>query len=56
MNETENTSSQPQFEGEDEIDLIALIKKVWDGRKSIIKTTVIFIFILTYKILFENLL
>lgn len=42
MNETENTSSQPQFEGEDEIDLIALAKKVWDGRKTIINTTVIF--------------
>ncbi len=41
--ETMNTQT-PHIE-DDEIDLIALAKKVWEGRKTIIKTTLIFMVI-----------
>jgi len=42
MNET-NQITNPQLENaEDEIDLIALAKTVWENRKTIIKTTLIF--------------
>lgn len=37
-----NNLQQPTSVEEDEIDLIALAKKVWDGRKTIIKITLIF--------------
>lgn len=36
-------STKPQHLEEDEIDLIALAKTVWNGRKTVIKITVIFI-------------
>jgi uncharacterized protein involved in exopolysaccharide biosynthesis len=36
-----NSSQQTHLEAEDQIDIIALLSKVWAGRKFIIKTTVI---------------
>ena len=36
-----NSSKQPNIEAEDQIDIIALISKVWAGRKFIIKSAVI---------------
>ena len=36
-----NSSQQPHIESEDQIDIIALISKVWAGRKFIIKSAVI---------------
>ena len=40
----QNTSTNPQLE-EDEIDLIALAKTLWNGRKTVIKTILIFLLI-----------
>jgi len=36
-----NSSQQPHIEAEDQIDIIALVSKVWAGRKFIIKSAVI---------------
>ena len=36
-----NSSQQPHIESEDQIDIIALISKVWAGRKFVIKSAVI---------------
>ena len=36
-----NSSQQPHIEAEDQIDIIALVSKVWVGRKFIIKSAVI---------------
>ena len=36
-----NSSQQPHLEAEDQIDIIALISKVWAGRKFVIKSAVI---------------
>jgi LPS O-antigen subunit length determinant protein (WzzB/FepE family) len=36
-----NSSQQPHIEAEDQIDIIALISKVWAGRKFVIKSAVI---------------
>lgn len=41
-NEIKNTQLPP---AEDEIDLIALVKTIWDSRKFIIKTVIVFIFL-----------
>ena len=36
-----NSSQQPHIEAEDQIDIIALVSKVWAGRKFVIKSAVI---------------
>ena len=36
-----NSSQQSHIEAEDQIDIIALISKVWKGRKFVIKSAVI---------------
>ena len=36
-----NSSQQPHIEAEDQIDIIALISKVWAGRRFVIKSAVI---------------
>ena len=36
-----NSSQQPHIEAEDQIDIIALLSKVWAGRKFVIKSAVI---------------
>ena len=36
-----NSSQQTHIEAEDQIDIIALLSKVWAGRKFVIKTAVI---------------
>ena len=46
-------NTQPTTIDEDEIDLIALAKKVWEGRKTIIKTTFIFMGIGLFVALFS---
>ena len=48
-----NNLQQPTSVEEDEIDLIALAKKVWDGRKTIIKITLIFMAIGLFVALFS---
>ena len=40
--EIQNNDPRPHHYEEDEIDLIALAKTLWEGRKTIIKTTIIF--------------
>ena len=39
----ENLNNAPQFEEEEGIDIMALIKQLWDGRKTIIIWTCAFI-------------
>lgn len=41
-NNTNNNLQQNQPMEEDEIDLLALAKTLWNGRKTVIKTTLIF--------------
>jgi len=38
----EQNNPQPPFEEEDSIDLVAFIKTIWDNRRTVIKTTLIF--------------
>ncbi len=38
----EQNNTQPPYEEEDSIDLIAFVKTIWDGRRTVIKTTLIF--------------
>jgi len=39
----ENLNNAPQFEDEEGIDILALVKQLWDGRKTVILFTAVFI-------------
>ncbi|MCF6182108.1 Wzz/FepE/Etk N-terminal domain-containing protein [Lutibacter sp.] len=53
MSEQQNKNTNPSVE-EDEIDLIALAKTIWGGRRTIIKTTLIFMAIGLFVALFSE--
>ncbi|WP_462319638.1 Wzz/FepE/Etk N-terminal domain-containing protein, partial [Marinilabilia sp.] len=41
----DNSAKQPQIIKDDEIDLVALAKTIWDGRRTIVKTTIVVVFL-----------
>lgn len=54
MTELKPQSNKPQVVNEDEIDLIALAKTIWEGRKTIIKTLIIFTFLGLFVAIFSK--
>ena len=51
---TEETKNKQEAIAGDEIDLIALAKTIWNGRRTIIKTLIIFTFLGLYIALFSK--
>lgn len=54
MTELKPQSNKPQVVNDDEIDLIALAKTIWEGRRTIFKTLIIFAFLGLFVAIFSK--